>query len=64
MLKVKLTKIEKKKILNGLFDAGYWISEVAEPIGTKRGGGDKFEPHIEYMLEAIDKAHDLIANLK
>ena len=62
MLKIKLTKKTKKDILNGLFDAGYWISEVAEPIGTKKDGGERFENHIEYMLKAIDLAHDYIAN--
>lgn len=58
-----LSKKAKEKILNGLVASGEWICEVAEPIGKKKDGSDKFEPHIEYMLEAIDKAYTIISKI-
>jgi hypothetical protein len=63
MLPNYLTKKLKEKILNGLVASGEWICEVAEPIGEKKDGSDKFEPHIEYMLKAIDEAFTIIADL-
>lgn len=64
MLKIKLTRKEKERICNGLFAAGDWISEVAEQ--DPKGEFDKaiYEPHIQKMLDAIDSAHDLIAQIK
>lgn len=49
-----LERMAKWKILNGLNEAGYWISEVAD---------NEKEKHIKYMLEAIDKAHDYLAQI-
>ena len=51
----------KSTILTWIREAGYWISEIASPIGTKRNGEDRFEPHIEKMLEAIDSVDMLLS---
>lgn len=63
MLKIKLTAEEKEKICNGLNAAGEWISEVAEK-DPEEDGDAKYEPHIQKMLDAIDKAYYLTAQLK
>jgi hypothetical protein len=66
MLKIKLTKSEKEKMCNGLYAAAEWICEVAQPLddSVENGTDIRYEPHIQVMLDAIDQAHDFIAQIK
>ena len=50
-----------EQIIDGLFQAGEWITEIAQPIGETEDGSNKYESHIEHMIEAIDKAIDVIS---
>ncbi len=46
-----------EEVMLGLNEAGGWIVEVVSP-------GDEEQPHIQYMLSAIDEASDMLIELK
>lgn len=47
-------------MLDHLFNASEWITEVAEPID--RVNGEKvYECHIEKMVDAIDLAYEMLS---